>query len=76
MDHTISQTELVARFIKKNGSITWRDAYRECNGCTRLPARMADLKVQGYKFESRRETDPETKKVFARYILLEAPNNG
>lgn len=73
MDHTISQTEQVYKYIQTHGSITQLEAFTEIN-CSRLAARIADLKAQNIRIVSELVTDPKTKKRFARYSLEEERN--
>lgn len=47
----IAQTELVLNYIKENGSITQKDAYREFD-CTRLAAKIFILRKRGYPIKS------------------------
>lgn len=51
----MSQTERIKRYLDKHGSITTKEAF-QMFGCTRLPARMYDLKKQGYAFITEFET--------------------
>lgn len=47
-----SQNTQVLEYMKKNQGITSLDAIRYI-GCTRLSARIADLKKKGYAIDSR-----------------------
>ena len=38
------------QYMTDNGSITWKEAYHDL-GCTRLPARVCDLKDRGIKIK-------------------------
>ena len=50
----MTQTEEIREHLEKYGPITWLVAYREY-GCSRLPARIYDLKRQGMKIEKTME---------------------
>lgn len=69
----VTQKERVLDFIKKEGSITSLDAFREL-GCTRLSAVIFNLKEEGYefetKFEARKNRWGDTVS-FARYSFKE-----
>lgn len=45
----MTQTERIKQHIEKYGSITSREAFL-LYGCTRLSARMYDLKCDGFRF--------------------------
>ena len=45
---------MVLQYMNDFGSITTMDAFMDL-GCTRLPARISDLKDQGYKIADRTE---------------------
>ena len=47
--YSVTQTERIKQHIDKYGSITSREAFL-LYGCTRLSARMYDLKQEGYRF--------------------------
>lgn len=47
----MSQSEMILNYIKENGSITQKDAYREFD-CMRLAAQIFILKSQGYPIKS------------------------
>ena len=51
----MTQAEMIVAYIDKFGSITSRDAFNDL-GVTRLSARVADLKREGYRFEEEWET--------------------
>lgn len=51
----MTQTEKILSFMQENGSITPLDALSEF-GCMRLAARISDLRVQGHKIKSERES--------------------
>lgn len=63
----MTQCERILKYMKSNGGITSMDAYRL--GCTRLAARISDLKKGGHKIYTERVTDKG--KTFARYHLQE-----
>lgn len=44
----MNQTQMILRYMEENGSITAMEAVEEF-GCYRLSARIADLKLLGYK---------------------------
>ena len=50
----MTQCELVVKYINDFGSITTREAFLDL-GCTRLPARVSDLKDRGYEFSDKWE---------------------
>lgn len=50
-----TQVEEIVRYMRDNGSITSMEAFTEI-GCTRLSARIADIKTLGYVVGSKRET--------------------
>ena len=49
-----TQCQMVLQYMNDFGSITTMDAFMDL-GCTRLPARISDLKDQGYKIADRVE---------------------
>lgn len=51
----MTQAEMIVEYIDKFGSITSRDAFNDL-GVTRLSARVADLKREGYAFEEEWES--------------------
>ena len=51
----MNQNEKVLQFIKDTGAITTWDAYSQF-GCTRLSARISDLRKQGHPIISKTET--------------------
>lgn len=51
----MTQAEMIVEYIDKFGSITSKDAFNDL-GVTRLSARVADLKREGFAFEERWET--------------------
>ena len=73
MERREKQTERVLRYIKTNGSITQIEATMYL-GCTRLAARIADLRSDGVVIRSERKkvrtADGSTTTV-ARYSLAE-----
>lgn len=69
----VTQKERVLEFIKKEGSITSLDAFREL-GCTRLSAVIFKLKEEGYEFETKFEAMKNRwgdTVSFARYSIKE-----
>ena len=65
----MTQKERILTFMKTNDGITSMDAFRL--GCTRLAARISDLKRDGHRIESIRVTKGEGKdrKSFSLYRL-------
>ena len=47
----MTQCEKIIDYMKSFGEISQREAYRYCN-CTRLAARIADIKAMGYPIET------------------------
>lgn len=67
----MTQVERIIDYMKRNGSITQIDAYNEI-GCTRLPARISDIKAMGVGIDKVMETRENRfgeKVSFARYSL-------
>lgn len=71
----ISQSDMVKRHLNKRGSITSWEAIK-LYGCTRLSAKIYDLRNEGYQIE----TEHVTKKnrygyhvTFAKYLLKKLP---
>lgn len=62
----MTQTELIKEYMKQNDGITSMDAIRAF-GCTRLSARIADLRKAGCKIRAERVT--VNHKTFVRYHL-------
>ena len=63
----MTQCERILEYMKQNDGITSMDAYRL--GCTRLAARIADLKKNGHRISTERVT--VNKKTFTCYHLEE-----
>lgn len=63
----MTQCERILAYMKENDGITSMDAYRL--GCTRLAARIADLKKDGHRIYAERVT--VNHKTFVRYHLEE-----
>lgn len=63
-----TQTEAIKDYLLQGHSITPLDAL-EMFGCFRLGARIADLKKQGYKVDSKIKKDERTGKRYALYKL-------
>lgn len=64
----MTQCEMILEYIRENDGITSRDAF--LLGCTRLAARIADLKKNGHRISTERVT--VNKKTFTCYHLEEA----
>lgn len=47
----MNQCEMIVEYMKENGSITSLEAIQNL-GCTRLSARISDLKDAGYRIHS------------------------
>lgn len=70
---TMTQCDMILRFMQENGSITQAEAVTEF-GCYRLGARIWDLKARGHAIKSDKVTRKNRwgKSVsFARYTLIE-----
>lgn len=67
----MTQCEKVLQYMKLNNGITSMDAF--FLGCTRLSARIADLKKEGHRISTERVT--VNNKTFVRYHL-EASSSG
>ena len=63
----MTQCERILEYMKQNDGITSMDAYRL--GCTRLAARIADLKIDGHRISAERVT--VNHKTFTCYHLEE-----
>jgi len=63
----ISQNEMILAYLKAGFRITPREALDKF-GCFRLGARIADLKKEGHRIESKIIT--QGRKHFAEYKLL------
>lgn len=61
----MTQCQRILEYMKNNDGITSMDAYRL--GCTRLAARIADLKKAGHSIWAERVTI--NNKTFVRYHL-------
>ena len=69
----LSQNEEIVMYMKKYGSITQKDAYREFD-CMRLAARIHLLKKQGVPILSRLEKSKKRNgrtTCYSRYYLAE-----
>lgn len=69
----MTQCELVLKYIKDFGSISTMEAFMDL-GCSRLPARVSDLKEKGYELDDKWEHGKNRygKKVkWKRYWLKE-----
>ena len=67
----MTQKERILNYMRTNEGITSMDAFRL--GCTRLAARISDLREDGYKIQSVRITkgNGKNRKTFALYKLEE-----
>jgi len=63
----MTQCEMILEYMRQNDGITSRDAF--LLGCTRLAARIADLKKNGHRISAERVT--VNKKTFTCYHLEE-----
>lgn len=68
----MSQTNLILEYLKKGNTITSWECIHKFR-CTRLSARIYDLREQGHNIMSRNVT--ENGKRFAEYTLLKEANN-
>jgi hypothetical protein len=69
----IKQYEMILNYIKENGSITAKEAYREFD-CMRLAAQIHILKRQGVSIISRLEKSKNRygkTTYYSRYSLVE-----
>lgn len=67
----MTQTDMVLDHLKRNGSITQMEATNEY-GCTRLSARIKELREAGHKIDRKMETAPNRygrKISYARYMM-------
>ena len=64
--HTLSQTEVILNHLKKHGSISSFEAFKEYQ-ILRLSARIHDLRDLGYKIQTHTKT--RNGKNFAVYTL-------
>lgn len=73
-----SQTSAILKHLKEKGSITSMEAFN-LYGCTRLSAKIFDLRKDGYIINSEKETVLNrygNTCVYARYVLLGQPTVG
>lgn len=63
----MTQVQRILQYMKDNDGITSMDAFRL--GCTRLSARIADIKAAGHEVYAERVTVDH--KTFVRYHLME-----
>lgn len=71
MAENMSQSKLILNYIKQNGSITQKEAYREFD-CMRLAAQIFILRSQGYPIKSTMEKSRNRygrTTCYARYSL-------
>ena len=74
VDVTLTQNEMILKYIHDYGSITPLEALKEF-GCMRLASRINDLKNQGYNIVSEKVSIKNRygKKVsFAKYSIIES----
>ena len=74
----MTQTQMILEHLKQHGSITQKDAM-DNYGIMRLGARIWDLKHDGYKIETERETSVNRygeKTAYARYSLRRSRSEG
>ena len=67
----MTQCEKIVSYLERHGSITQREALREC-GCMRLASRICDLRKAGYGIRSEMvevENADGTRAFVARYSL-------
>lgn len=62
----MSHKDNILKYMRENGSITQNDAFREF-GCTRLAARIADLRKDGHVVVCEMETGPNRSGYITRY---------
>lgn len=70
---SMTQAEEILKYMRDFGSITQMDAIRDL-GCTRLSARISDLKRRGYVIRTATETGKNRygkETSYARYRLVE-----
>ena len=63
------RNQILSYLQQTNGGISSWEAIQMFR-CTRLAARIADLKDEGYRIETTMEASDLTGKRFARYFLL------
>jgi hypothetical protein len=74
VDVTLTQNEMILKYIHDYGSITQLEALKEF-GCMRLASRINDLKNQGYNIVSEKVSIKNRygKKIsFAKYSIIES----
>ena len=74
VDVTLTQNEMILKYIHDYGSITPLEALKEF-GCMRLASRINDLKNQGYNIVSEKVSikNRNGKKIsFAKYSIIES----
>lgn len=71
----MTQCKKIHEYMKKYGSITSLEAFRDI-GCTRLSARIHDLREQGVKIDSEKIEVPtrDGKTTVSCYFLTEEDN--
>ena len=60
--------KILEYMVRHKEGISSMDAIRMF-GCTRLSARIADLKAEGYRIKSAHKTNPETKQAYKVYFM-------
>lgn len=68
----MTQAEKILNHIRKNGSITQREAYIDY-GIQSFHRRLTDLKEAGFKIVGEMKKHPVTKQEYTRYYLVEDP---
>lgn len=64
----MTQTQRIIEHIKKNGSITQREAYIDYS-IQNFSARLSELKQDGYNIVKREKKHPVTGQKYTRYYL-------
>lgn len=65
-----SQEQKILDYMATHGSISTMQAIRNF-GCTRLSARIYDLRDQGFEINAERKYDKRSKTTYCRYSLTE-----
>lgn len=66
---TMTQVEKILEHLRKNGSITQREAFIDY-GIQSFHRRLTDLKDAGYALVGRKREHPVTKQEYTRYYLM------
>lgn len=64
----MTQEELILQHIRKNGSISQREAIMDYS-IQSLTARIHTLRKRGYKVKTKQKVHPVTGQKYARYVL-------